>query len=154
MQIRPYSVQDRPACLDILRENTPEFFVREDLAELDTFLSNRPGPDFVVEEACDIIACGVWAPEAKGVAVLTWGMVRRGLHRRGIGRALLRFRLEAIRADATVAQVHLRTVQLVQGFFVREGFTVVEVVPNGFGLGLDRVTMALRLHTASQGGAT
>jgi hypothetical protein len=37
--------------------------------------------------------------------------------------------------------VRVRTAQLVQGFFVREGFSVVDVVVNGFGAGLDKVTM-------------
>jgi hypothetical protein len=148
MKIRPYSPQDRQACLDILEENTPEFFVREDREALNAFLLDLPGPYFVVEEQGAIIACGGWAPEADRVAVLTWGMVRRRLHRRGIGRTLLRFRLAAISADATVSIIRLRTVQLVQGFFIREGFVAVAVVPNGFGPGLDRVTMELRLRAA------
>ena len=28
-----------------------------------------------------------------------------------------------------------------QGFFIREGFSVIDVVRNGFGAGLDKVTM-------------
>jgi ribosomal protein S18 acetylase RimI-like enzyme len=150
MQIRPYLAQDRQACFDILEENTPEYFVREDRDALAGFLLNLPGSYFVAEDQGTIVACGGWAKEADHVAVLTWGMVRRGLHRRGIGRALLRFRLEAMRADATVSTARLRTVQLVQGFFAREGFAVVDVVANGFGLGLDRVTMELRLRSAEE----
>jgi hypothetical protein len=34
MTIRPGSIADRQACLDILDGNTPESFVREDLALL------------------------------------------------------------------------------------------------------------------------
>jgi hypothetical protein len=44
--------------------------------------------------------------------------------------------------------VRLRTVPLVQEFFARQGFDVVDVVPNGYGAGLDRVTMALQLRVA------
>jgi len=44
-----------------------------------------------------VIACGGWAMTSGDAAVLTWGMVRRALHRQGIGRSMLRFRLESSR---------------------------------------------------------
>lgn len=146
MKIRPYAIADRQACLDILEGNTPEYFLREDLALLDGFLLDLPGPYVVAEEVGAIIACGGWAGEEDGAAVLTWGMVQRSHHRQGIGRSLLRHRIEAIRVDTTLVTLRLRTIQQVQGFFAREGFRVVEVVPDGYGPGFDRVTMELRLR--------
>ncbi len=151
MVVRPYSTEDRRACLDILAENTPEFFVPADRGAFEEFLLHLPGPYFVGEENGAIIACGGWAPDSIGVAALTWGMVRRSLHRRGIGRVLLRFRLNAVKNGSEANVVRIHTVQLVQGFFAREGFRVVDVVPDGFGQGLDRVTMELRLRTAADG---
>ncbi len=148
MEIRSYSVLDLQACLEILEGNTPEFFVPEDRDDFSEFLDNLPGPYFVIEEQGTIIACGGWAMDAENVAALTWGMVRRNLHRRGIGRDLLRYRLKTIRDDGRAKLVRIRTVQLVQGFFAREGFAVVDVVPNGFGAGLNRVTMDLQLRAA------
>jgi N-acetylglutamate synthase-like GNAT family acetyltransferase len=148
MKIRPYSEKDRQACLDILHENTPEFFIAEDHDSLDEFLSHPPGPYFVGEEQGRIVACGGWALDNEEVAALTWGMVRRGLHRRGLGRLLLRFRLDEIRKYSRAGMARLHTVQLVQGFFAKEGFTEIATVPNGFGPGLDRVTMELRLRAA------
>ncbi len=147
MEIRPYCESDRQACLDILGENTPEFFVPGDRDSLGEFLANLPGPYFVGEEHGTVVACGGWATESADAVVLTWGMVRRALHRRGIGRALLRFRLASIKKNTSANVARLRTVQLVRGFFAREGFEVVAVVPDGFGPGLHRVTMELRLRT-------
>src|SRR5512132_2293228 len=141
MNIRPYSQSDRHACLEILESNTPEFFIPTDCDGYATFLDNLPGRYFVLEQFGEIAACGGWAMDAAGVADLTWGMVRRKFHRRGLGRELLRFRLNAIRNDGRATLVRVRTAQLVQGFFVREGFSVVDVVLNGFGTGLDKVTM-------------
>jgi N-acetylglutamate synthase-like GNAT family acetyltransferase len=145
--IRAYRSEDRQACLDILAENTPEYFVPGDRDSLDGFLAAIPGPFFVGEERGSIVVCGGWAMDAGDVAILTWGMVHRALHRRGIGRSMLRFRLGSIKADGRANLVRLHTVQLVQGFFAREGFGVVDVMPAGFGPGLDRVTMELRLTT-------
>jgi GNAT superfamily N-acetyltransferase len=141
MRIRLYSQSDRRPCLEILESNTPEFFIPQDCAGYAAFLDDLPGPYFVLEEFGQTAACGGWALDAAGVADLTWGMVRREFHRRGLGRELLRFRLNAIRNDGRATLVRVRTAQLVQGFFVREGFNVVDVVPNGFGAGLDKVTM-------------
>jgi N-acetylglutamate synthase-like GNAT family acetyltransferase len=144
--IRSYTPRDREACLDILDGNTPEFFVSADRDAFAKFLDNCPGPYFVVEEHGAVVACGGWAVESQDVAVLTWGMVRRDLHRRGIGRRLIHHRLAGIRADGRANTVRIRTVQLVQEFFGREGFAVTGVVPNGFGQSLDQVTMELRLQ--------
>jgi GNAT superfamily N-acetyltransferase len=141
MNIRSYSQSDRHACLEILESNTPEFFILTDCDGYGAFLDNLPGPYFVLEEFRQIAACGGWAMDADGVADLTWGMVRRDLHRRGLGRELLRFRLNAIHNDSRATLVRVRTAQLVQGFFIREGFSVIDVVLNGFAAGLDKVTM-------------
>jgi len=141
MNIRSYSRSDRYACLEILESNTPEFFIPTDCNGYGAFLDNLPGPYFVFEESGQIAACGGWAMDSDDVADLTWGMVRRDFHRRGLGRQLLRFRLNAIQNHSQATRVRIRTAQVVQGFFTREGFSVIEVLPNGFGVGLDKVTM-------------
>src|SRR4030095_12321937 len=135
MNIRSYSQSDRHACLEIFESNTPEFFIPTDSDGYATFLDNLPGPYFVLEQFGQIAACGGWALDTAGVVDLTWGMVRREFQRRGLGRELLRFRLNAIRNDGRATLVRVRTARLVQEFFVREGFSVVDVVLNGLGRG-------------------
>src|SRR5678809_747268 len=97
LNIRAYSADDRDACLSILDGNTPEFFVANDRDDVARFLDNLPGPYFVAKEQGVIVACGGWAMDEEQTAALTWGMVRRDLHRQGIGSRLLRYRIEAIR---------------------------------------------------------
>ena len=81
MKIRNYSVHDRQSCLQVLDGNTPEFFVPKDRDDFSRFIDNLPGPYFVIEDRGIIVACGGWAMDAEEVAALTWGMVRRDLHR-------------------------------------------------------------------------
>jgi GNAT superfamily N-acetyltransferase len=126
--------------------NTPDFLAPRDRDDFLAFADDLPGPYWVIDGSRAIVACGGWAMEADGVAALTWGMVERRFHRRGIGRDLLRFRLEAIRVDGRAKVARVRTVQLVQGFFEQQGFVVIDVASNGFGAGLDRVTIELRLE--------
>lgn len=141
MNIRPYSQSDRSTCLQVLESNTPAFFMPMDCESYAAFLDHLPGPYFVLEECGQLCACGGWALDVDGVADLTWALVRRDLHRRGLGRTLLRFRCNDIHSRTTATLVRVRTTQLVQEFFVREGFAVVGVVSDGFGAGLDQVTM-------------
>ena len=145
MKIRPYSHSDRHACLEILTSNVPEFFLQSDLEAYAAFLDALPGPYFVLEEFGQTVAAGGWAMDKDGVADLTWAMVRRELHRRGLGRALLRFRRTAIGTETPATLVRVRTTQLVQAFFTGVGFRVVDVVVNGYGAGQDRVTMEMNM---------
>jgi len=145
MKIRPYSQADRHVCLELLTSNVPEFFLPTDFESYAAFLDALPGPYFVLEEFGQTIASGGWAMDADGVADLTWAMVRRDLHRHGLGRELLRFRLTAISSETQATLVRVRTTQLVQAFFTRSGFRVVDVVVNGYGAGQDRVTMEMNL---------
>ena len=139
--IRPYTVEDAAVCMDILEVNTPEFFLPADRQELAAFLDDLPEPYFMVEEQGRIVARGGWAMDPEGVADLTWCMVRRNSQRCGIGCMLLHHRLAGVRTESSASRARVRTTQLVQGFFAREGFREVEVIPAGFGAGLDQVTM-------------
>ena len=145
MKIRPYSQLDRQTCLEILLSNVPEFFLPTDLDAYSAFLDTLPGPYFVLEEFGQTVAAGGWAMDADGVADLTWAMVRRDLHRRALGRELLRFRLAAIGHETQATLVRVRTTQLVQAFFTHCGFRVVDVVLNGYGTGQDMVTMEMNM---------
>ena len=144
-RFRSYALADRKACLDVLESNTPPFFLPTDRLLFEAFLQQLPGPYFVLTEHDRVAACGGCASDADGAAALTWGMVRRDLHCRGLGRELLRYRLDVIGGTGAPTLVRVRTSQLVQGFFETEGFTLRSVVPNGFGPGLDKVTMEVQL---------
>ena len=141
MTFRPFEDEDRAGCLALLHSNTPEYFTPEDEGEFLGFLDANPGPYFVAEDQGRIVACGGWAEEKDGVPVMTWGIVHRELHGQGIGRQMLRFRLQCVQDAGSYQSVRLRTVQQVQGFFEKEGFAVTSVEPDGYGPGFDKVTM-------------
>jgi GNAT superfamily N-acetyltransferase len=143
--LRRYESKHRVGCLQVLTGNTPRFFAESERPEFETFLDHLPGPYFVVERDDAVLACGGWCFVSDATdARLTWGMVDAAVHRQGLGRALLRFRIaEALKSGASV--VGLSTTQLVSGFFASEGFETVKKIPDGFGDGLDRVDMELRL---------
>lgn len=142
---REIEERDFDAALAIFESNVPEYFTVAERSSFTDFLLRLPGPYFVVEADSEgIVACGGYAvvePERRGD--LCWGMVRRDLHGRGIGRYLTKLRIEALRADVRVAHVILNTSHLTEAFYSRLGFYTSKVTENGFGPDLHRCDMRL-----------
>ncbi len=145
MEIREYQARDRDTCIQILQSNIPEYFHEKDLAEFAKFLENLPGPFFVgVDSNADLIACGgiAFGRTSSTEAILCYGMVTRTKLQQGIGSQLLRKRLEFFLPRAPqVEHITVNTTQKTEGFFRKFGFSVVERELEGFGPGLDRVSM-------------
>jgi GNAT superfamily N-acetyltransferase len=151
-RIRPYAPSDRSACLALFDSNTPDFFAPHERNEFASFLDGSGAIMLVLETSGgELVGCGGYYVRAGSTdGGLAWGMIARRWHRRGAGRTLLRSRLRALRtAGARSATVH--TSQHSRGFFEREGFEEVRVVPDGFAPGIDMVE--LRLRTIFRNGA-
>lgn len=142
---RAYTPADRDACLAVFDSNVPAYFTMPERRAFEAFLSELPGPYIVLRDAeGSVVACGGHAIVVEdGGADLCWGMVRQDLHGTGIGRALTEARLAAALADPAVRYVALNTSQHTTGFYERLGFTVTEVVRDGFAPGLDRCEMRM-----------
>lgn len=147
MIIRAYAAAHRDVCLGIFDSNVPRFFAAHEREEFADFLDDLPGPYLVFVEDGAVVACGGWTTGEtdKSTAGLCWGMVVRERHRAGLGQRLLQARLDEIRADGGIERVVLETSQHSEGFFSRSGFVVCARHPDGFGPGIDRVEMVLRI---------
>ena len=147
VRARPYTAADRSACLAVFDSNVPDFFTRAERAELEAFLDDLPGPYLVLEAPDgDVVGCGGWAVEPlTDRADLCWGMVRRDLHGRGLGRRLAELRIAAVREAGAASVVALSTSHHTKGFYERLGFETVRVVEDGFAPGLHRCDMLLEL---------
>lgn len=150
--LRPYRAQDRDACLALFDSNTPAFFDPCERAGFDAFLHDpaQTSAFQVIERERRIVACGGLGLDASGsIASFAWGMVEHGLHGQGLGRQLTNARLAAARALPGVTRVRLCTSQHTQGFYAAFGFQVQNIVPDGYGPGLDEWEMVLQLgHVA------
>lgn len=142
---REIEQRDFGAALSIFDSNVPEYFTISERAPFTEFLLRLPGPYFVVEAPSEgIVACGGYAVvEPEGRGDMCWGMVRRDLHGRGIGRYLTKLRVEALRADARVGHVILNTSHLTEAFYRGLGFVTSMVTEHGFGPDLHRYDMRL-----------
>ena len=146
VEMRPFRPVDAPACLAIFDSNVPPFFLPSERDEFAAFLA-EPGGTYLVGAIDErVIACGgYWLLPHAPVAALTWGMVHREYHRQGLGRELLQHRLAALRQQPGLVAVVLQTSQHSAPFFLRAGFVVEEVRPDGYGPGLDDIRLRLPL---------
>jgi ribosomal protein S18 acetylase RimI-like enzyme len=143
---RPFEAEDVEACLRLFDSNVPDFFRTHERDEFEAFLRSLPGPYQVLEANAEVVGCGGHALREDGQVVnLCWGMIRRDLHGRGLGRALTEARLEQATREEHVRAVALSTSQHTVRFYEKFGFKTTDVRPDGFGAGIDRCDMRLDL---------
>lgn len=151
--LRPYTPADRSACLTLFESNMPGSFLPHERNEFIAWLDvlEREAAEehieySVLEDTGQIVACGGiwWGSKPERPAGFAWGMVALDLQRRGYGSLLVRARLERLRALG-VPEVHLDTTQHTAPYYARFGFRELGRTPDGYGPGMDRVDMALRL---------
>lgn len=146
--VREYRVADREACLRVLDSNVPEYFLASDRHEVGAFLDRLEGKGIrylVIEREHDeIVACGGVAVSDAKDARMCWGMVRRDLHRRGLGRMLLAARLiEGAKMGAKTAS--LDTVPQVEALYARMGFSLASSTKDHYAPGWHRQEYVMAL---------
>jgi ribosomal protein S18 acetylase RimI-like enzyme len=140
--IRAYTPADKDACMAVFDSNRPMYFSAGERMQFGAFLDALPGPYLVLEEADHVLACGGYAVvEESATAFFCWGMVEHARHRQGLGKRLSLARLDGIRADPRVRRVRLDTSHLTAGFYEGLGFTVTEMIRDGYWRGLHRCEM-------------
>jgi ribosomal protein S18 acetylase RimI-like enzyme len=146
MLIRPFEARDKAACLAVFDSNTPKYFAPHERDEFSEFLDMPTCTYFVIVNGAAILGCGgYWVPDDGSRAVMCWGMVANDKHGTGLGKWLLLYRWHIICEVAPGALLEINTSQHTYGFFEKLGLKVTEIVKNGYGEGIDRYDMRLKL---------
>jgi uncharacterized protein YdeI (YjbR/CyaY-like superfamily) len=132
MQVRPYKKEDRQACIDIFKSNTPLYFADIELPYFEHWLNGQDESQlaydqteaehyYIIEYEDIIIACGgFYLPKAERRANMAWGMVLNNLHKKGIGRQFLEFRISQIQKLYPGYIISLDTSQHSYQFFEKQ----------------------------------
>lgn len=142
VQIRPYNAEDLHACIAVFRSNLPRYFDSSELPEFEAFLQKPIGSYFVLQLGGTVVACG-GCYVRDGTGRLSWGMVSRENHRTSIGTTLLAWRIDQLFLLPEISEIEIDTSQHTAGFFTRHGFCTTQQVADGFGAGIDQVSMSL-----------
>lgn len=154
VSFRPYSPADKQYCLALFDRNCPEFFAPAERRNYEAFLDACPANYEVCCSGSTVIgACGLTGSDAESRS-LNWILLATDLHGAGIGSAMMR------RAISIARLLRLQCIRIAAShksaaFFARFGAVATESVIDGWGPGMHRINMELRLsgHTSIQADA-
>ncbi|AZA99384.1 N-acetyltransferase [Chryseobacterium joostei] len=147
MKIIQYTKIFRKDCIEIFNSNVPKFFSPEELPLFESFLDDDTEENyFVVKMDGPVIGCGGFFLNAQNnIAGLSWGMIHSNYHGKGIGRALTQYRIDLLKQNYPTLPYKIETSQHTAEFYQKNGFKTVEIVPDGFGKGIDKYTMIMEV---------
>lgn len=148
MKVLPFLQAYKNECLTIFDSNCPTYFTGEERQEFEQWLSEDE-QYWILKDKDQILACGgIYLqenyprpsdfPEEVGFA---WGMVHRSVHGKGIGTLLVKHRLDFLQSNYSNRPVVLRTTPKTMAFYASFGFGINAIENNGYGEGLDKITM-------------
>ena len=156
MIIRPYTANDKGACLEAFKSNMPEYFAAAELPDFESWLdqqaeqatpasANITEQYYVIEKSSKVIGCGgYYINLTKRQATMTWGLVNRAFHKQGIGKELFQYRIAAIREICPACTIILDTSQYFLPFFQKLGFGITKISKDFYAKGIDRYDMELK----------
>lgn len=146
MNITLYNPEMRERCIEIFKSNQPKYFAEEELRLFMDFLDDDIDNNYyVIEKDGEIQGCGgVFLDQRSGEVGLSWGMVHASCHKQGFGKALTIFRLELMKQQFPGAVYKVDTSQYTAAFYEKSGFSILEIIPDGFAPGLDKYIMKMK----------
>jgi ribosomal-protein-alanine N-acetyltransferase len=146
LTFREYSSNDHDALQSLLYLNTPEYFAKEEKNDFIYYLENEVEYYYVGILGKQIVCSGgINFKNEPTAAFLSWDLVHPEFQGRGIGRALLQYRLEQLESIEGISKVIVRTSQLAWRFYEKSGFELIEVKKDHWAKGLDMYYMQLNL---------
>ena len=149
LTIRVYNPSHRETILQLFRLNTPRYFSISEENDLNDYLENHAGHFFIVESGGVVVGCGGYNlfPEHAD-ARISWDIFHPDYQGRGLGSALLRYRVDRLKAIPGLKTITVRTSQLVYPFYKKFGFELKEVVKDYWAEGFDLYRMVQVLPTS------
>ncbi len=137
MNFRRFDAADTEAVVAIFRSNIPKYFVESEESELREFLASGVENYYVLEVDGDVAGAGGIALNADDTVSLCWGMIHNSRLGTGLGKLLTEYRLALSQEVFGAKPIVTSTSQHTRGFYERLGFVMTELVPDGFGPGID-----------------
>ncbi|MBL3545968.1 GNAT family N-acetyltransferase [Chryseobacterium sp. KMC2] len=149
MQITKYTASFRENCIEIFKSNLPKFFAAEELQLFEHFLDHETEENYyIIKTKGLVVGCGgIFLDEKKNEAGLSWGMIHAGYHGQGMGKLLTQFRLDLLKKKYPDKNLKIETSQHTAEFYKKNGFTIVDIVPDGFAEGIDKYTMKIEFKS-------
>lgn len=144
--IRPYHPSDKIQLIALLHLNIPRYFALSETADFSHYLDHHAETYFVIEEAQQIVGCGGinYFPQ-EATARISWDIVHPDYHGKGLGRALILYRIDEIKKHPTMKIIVVRTTQLAYQFYGKMGFELERTTKDFWAPGFDLYLMKMSL---------
>ena len=141
---RPYASADRSVCLGLFDANCPEYFAPNKRDDYTEFLDANPfGYELCLTE--DKVA-GAFGLSEHGLQQksLNWALLNPRSQGLGIGSVIMS-RISAVALDSGASLINIAASHKSSPFFDKFGAIEIAHIGNGWGSGMHRVDMELRL---------
>ncbi|MBT6027421.1 MAG: GNAT family N-acetyltransferase [Porticoccaceae bacterium] len=141
---RSYASADKAVCLGLFDANCPEFFAPNERVDYAEFLDANPF-DYELCLTEDKVA-GAFGLSEHGLQQksLNWILLNPRSQRLGIGSVIMS-RISAVALDSGASLINIAASHKSSPFFAKFGAIEIATIDNGWGSGMHRVDMELRL---------
>lgn len=143
-QIRSFSVIDQPACLALFDENCPDYFAQNERDEYTRFLDAQSGSYQVCILDDHVVgAYGLYATSS-GHTALHWILFSPSVHGRGLGSYVMSRVIRELKEKGSF-KIIISASHKSAPFFAKFGATEMATITDGWGPGMHRVEMQIRI---------
>jgi GNAT superfamily N-acetyltransferase/diadenosine tetraphosphate (Ap4A) HIT family hydrolase len=142
----PYEPRQRDACLALFEHNCPEYFAPNERAEYAQFLDAAPHGYLVAMDGEEVVgAFGLSDARRQGRLRVNWILVAASAQGRGLGAAMMREAIcRTLAVNGTV--IEIAASHRSAPFFAKFGAQAIRHTDAGWGPGMHRVDMELRVN--------
>lgn len=141
---RPYCSTDNEACSSIFDANCPGFFAPNERREYEEFLERVPDAYEVCEVNGTVLGAFGLFVDGKNAKKLNWILLDPQTQGSGVGSKIMKRVIQTGRESQTRI-VRIAASHKSAPFFAKFGATTTSSIKDGWGPGMDRVDMELRL---------
>lgn len=128
IKLREYRQTDKSALMHIFRKNIPEFFDEDEVKDFESYLEQHLEAYFVAESAGVLVgAGGINFADNGRIANISWDFIDPDYQGKGIGKVLLKFRLDYLKKMSGITDIIVRTSQFAYGFYAKQGFSLEQI---------------------------
>jgi GNAT superfamily N-acetyltransferase len=144
ISFRCYAANDKDACLRLFDENCPAFFSPNERADYAQFLDAAPsGYEVCMLDGAVIGAYGLVGAD-QAWRHLNWILISAKVQGLGIGSVFID-RTIRIGKAANIVGIKIAASHLSAPFFAKNGAVQLRMIENGWGIGMHRIDMELKL---------
>ena len=146
MLIRLYKHEDKDFVLNLLKQNTPEYFSPEEEADFIHYLEHELDLYFVVEAENQIMGCGgINRFPEQGLPKISWDMIHPDFQGKSIGKKLLQYRLRLLQEEEQhIHTIQVRISQIAYRFYEKNQFELKSITKDYWAKGFDLYDMILK----------